>query len=118
MKEVIFVSKPDEGKNWKLETVSSRKQGQCDGIVCQSLRRQYFMPMPPFLAFRYKAIEADFDITLNKEKSRCFYCANDILDRLENSRNGIIVKNPKVLSTLRQELTKLDYLNILIRRRF
>jgi len=116
MKKVILVSKPDEGKNWKLEAVSSREQGRCNGIVCQLLRRQYFMP--PFLAFRYKTIEADFDITLNKENSRCLHCANDILDRLENSRNGIVVKNPEVLSTLRQELTKLDYLVIPIRRRF
>jgi len=116
MKEIILVSKPDEDKNWKLEAVSSREQGRCDGITCQLLWRQYFMP--PFLAFRYKAIEADFDITLNKEKSRCFHCANDILDRLENSRNGIIVKNPEVLSTLRQELTKLNYLGIPIRRKF
>jgi hypothetical protein len=116
MKEVISVSKPSEGKNWKLEAISNREQGWCDGIVCHLLRRQYFTPSFP--VFRYKTIEADFDITLNKENYRCLHCANDILDRLENSRNGIIVKNPEVLSTLRQELAKLDYLNILIRRGF
>jgi hypothetical protein len=114
MKEVISVSKPSEGKNWKLEAISNREQGRCDGTVCHLLRRQYFTPSFP--VFHYKTIEADFDIVLNRENPRCLHCANDILDRLENSRNGIIVKNPEVLSTLRKELAKLNHLSIKIKK--
>jgi hypothetical protein len=63
--------------------------------------------MPPFAIFSHKVIETNFDdIPLNKEYSHCFYCADDILRGLETFRSGIIVKNPEVLTILRQELIR------------
>ena len=102
--EILELSKPNEGKNWKLEFSVSRKLGQCKSIF-------FYPPTLPFLVFHHKVIEADFDITLNRKNSHCLHCANDILNGLENSRNGIIVKNPEILPILRQGLLKLDYLN-------
>lgn len=103
--EILELSKPSENKNWKLKFSVARKSGRCKSIF-------FYPPTLPLLVFHHKVIGANFDITLNRESSHCLDCANDILNGLENSRNGIIVKNPEVLPILRQELLKLDYLNL------
>jgi hypothetical protein len=78
----------------------TRRPGRCESIF-------FYPPALPFLDFHHQVIEANFDITLNKEVSHCLLCANDLLNGLENSRNGIIVKNPEVLPILRQKLHEL-----------
>ena len=112
MKEIIEQAKKLNGKEVGLKLGINLERwvevGFCDDCLLKTLGRKDML-RPELLLMSEKVVEADSEISyllLYKECFRCGNCAFEFIKKLRAGEDGVIIKNPKALDRLEEELKK------------